>query len=34
MTRIVDLTVPIEPHFRWPMERSLKADFKKIGSLG
>jgi kynurenine formamidase len=29
MTRIVDLTVPIEPHFRWPMERSLKADFAK-----
>jgi arylformamidase len=24
---IIDLTVPIEPHFRWPMERSLKADF-------
>ncbi|WGF87950.1 cyclase family protein [Marinivivus vitaminiproducens] len=29
MSRIVDLTVPIEPHFRWPMERSLKADFAK-----
>ena len=27
MPRIVDLTVPIEPHFRWPMERSLKSDF-------
>lgn len=27
MPRIVDLTVPIEPHFRWPMERSLAADF-------
>ena len=27
MPRIVDLTVPIEPHFRWPMERSLKSSF-------
>ncbi|WP_333671670.1 cyclase family protein [Elioraea tepidiphila] len=27
--RIVDLTVPIEPHFRWPMERSLKSDFAR-----
>jgi arylformamidase len=27
MARIVDLTVPIEPHFRWPMDRSLKSDF-------
>lgn len=27
MPRIVDLTVSIEPHFRWPMERSLKSDF-------
>lgn len=26
---IIDMTVPIEPHFRWPMERSLKADFAK-----
>jgi kynurenine formamidase len=29
MPRIVDLTVPIKPHFRWPMERSLKSDFAK-----
>ncbi|WP_337877136.1 cyclase family protein [Elioraea sp.] len=29
MPRIVDLTVPIEPHFRWPMERSLRADFAR-----
>lgn len=29
MARIVDLTVPIEPHFRWPMERSLKSDFAR-----
>lgn len=27
MARIIDLTVSIEPHFRWPMERSLKSDF-------
>ena len=29
MPRIVDLSVPIEPHFRWPMERSLKSDHAK-----
>ncbi len=29
MPRIVDLSVPIEPHFRWPMERSLKSDFAR-----
>jgi len=29
MSRIVDLSVSIEPHFRWPMERSLKGDFAK-----
>lgn len=29
MLRIVDLTVPIEPHFRWPMERALKSDFAR-----
>lgn len=29
MSRIVDLSVPIEPHFRWPMERSLKSDFAR-----
>ncbi|MCF3933600.1 cyclase family protein [Acuticoccus sp. M5D2P5] len=27
MARIVDLSVSIEPHFRWPMERSLKSSF-------
>lgn len=27
MPRVVDLSVPIQPHFRWPMERSLKSDF-------
>ena len=29
MTRIVDLTFPIEPHFRWPFERRLIQDFAK-----
>jgi arylformamidase len=29
MPRIVDLTVPIEDHFRWKVERSLRADFAK-----
>ncbi|MEX2519849.1 MAG: cyclase family protein [Paracoccaceae bacterium] len=29
MSRIVDLSVSIEPHFRWPMERGLKGDFAK-----
>lgn len=29
MPRIVDLSVSIEPHFRWPMERSLKSDFAR-----
>lgn len=29
MPRIIDLTVPIEPHFRWLMERSLKSDFAR-----
>ena len=33
MPRIVDLSVPIEPHFRWPMERSLKSDFAKGDSF-
>jgi len=28
MSRIIDLTVSIEPHFRWPMERSLKSSFE------
>jgi kynurenine formamidase len=27
MTRIVDLTVPIENHFRWAVERKLRGDF-------
>lgn len=29
MPRIIDLSVPIQPHFRWPMERSLKSDFEQ-----
>jgi arylformamidase len=33
MSRIIDLSVPIEPHFRWPMERSLKSDFAKGDSF-
>ncbi len=33
MPRIVDLSVSIEPHFRWPMERSLRQDFAKGNSF-
>lgn len=29
MPRIVDLTMPIEPHFRWKVERKLVGDFAK-----
>ncbi len=29
MSRIVDLSVAIEPHFRWHMERSLRSDFAR-----
>ena len=29
MPRIVDLTMPIEPHFRWKVERKLIGDFAK-----
>lgn len=29
MPRIVDLSQPIETHFRWPVERSVKGDFTK-----
>lgn len=29
MPQIIDLTMPIEPHFRWGVERGLKADFAK-----
>lgn len=29
MARIIDLTMPIEPHFRWRPERALKGDFAK-----
>lgn len=29
MPRIIDLTMPIEPHFRWKPERALKGDFAK-----
>jgi arylformamidase len=29
MGRIVDLTVPIEDHFRWKVERGFRADFAK-----
>ncbi len=28
MTRIVDLSMPIEEHFRWPVERSQKGDLE------
>lgn len=28
MTRIVDLSMPIEDHFRWPVERSQKGDLE------
>ena len=27
MNQIVDLTMPIENHFRWPVDRQLKEDF-------
>ena len=26
MTRIIDLSLPIEDHFRWPVERRVKGD--------
>lgn len=26
MTRIIDLSMPIEDHFRWPVERTVKGD--------
>lgn len=29
MTRIIDLSVPLEPHFRWSLERKLTSDFAK-----
>jgi arylformamidase len=29
MSRIVDLTMPVEDHFRWPVDRRLKSDFAK-----
>jgi arylformamidase len=29
MTRIVDLTMPVEDHLRWPVDRRLKGDFAK-----
>lgn len=29
MTRIVDLTMPLKEHFRWPFERGRKGDFSK-----
>ena len=29
MTRIIDLSVPLEPHFRWNFNRKLTADFAK-----
>ncbi len=28
MTRIVDLSMPIEDHFRWPVARSQKGDLE------
>ena len=27
--KIIDLTMPIEPHFRWPVGRDLEGDFAK-----
>ncbi len=27
MSHIIDLTMPVSDHFRWPVERQLKADF-------
>ena len=29
MEKIIDLTMPIESHFRWPVERKLLGDFEK-----
>lgn len=29
MPRLIDLTMPIEPHFRWQPERALKGDFAR-----
>lgn len=29
MERIVDLSTPIEDHFRWPVERRVRGDFEK-----
>ena len=29
MTRVVDLSMPIEDHFRWPVERTVKGDFTR-----
>ena len=27
MPHLIDLTIPIADHFRWPVERQLKRDF-------
>ena len=27
--KIIDLTMPVERHFRWPVERGLRGDFAK-----
>lgn len=29
MPRLIDLTLPVEPHFRWRPERKLRGDFAK-----
>ncbi len=29
MSRIIDLTMPIEDHFRWPVERRVKGDHER-----
>lgn len=33
MARIIDLTYPIEDHFRWPVERELTASFERGDSF-
>ena len=29
MPNIIDLTMPVQDHFRWPVDRRLAADFAK-----
>ena len=33
MRRVIDLTYPIEDHFRWPVERTLPASFERGDDL-